>query len=235
MKRGNLLKLTLKPLVVSFSAACLMLPNAVYSDQEILLTPRQLVNIQEIHGDDAYFRVLLWQTIMSVNRRTPELVKLRMVNNFFNQIPYKTDQEVWDEKNYWSTPLDLLIKNGGDCEDYVIAKYFTLQALGIPKDKLRLTFVKIKGKSNAHMVLTYYETPSADPYVLDNATDKILYGSERADLIPIYSFNADNLWMLSGDLSKAGDLVKTEARQTAISLWVDLKKRISKQGDVFKD
>ncbi len=32
----------------------------------------------------------------------------------------------------------MLVKGAGDCEDYSIAKYFTLRRLGIPSEKLRV-------------------------------------------------------------------------------------------------
>ena len=35
---------------------------------------------------------------------------------------------------------------------------------------------------------------NADPYILDNLTSEVRRGSERLDLIPVYSFNADGLW-----------------------------------------
>jgi predicted transglutaminase-like cysteine proteinase len=42
-----------------------------------------------------------------------------------------------------------------------------------------------------HMVLAYYAQPGADPLVLDNLHAAILPASARADLIPVFSFNAE--------------------------------------------
>lgn len=89
----------------------------------------------------------------------------------------------------------ILGKGAGDCEDYVIAKYFTLKQLGIPTDKLYFTYVKALKYNQAHMVLSYYETPKSIPLILDNINGKIKIATQRTDLLPVYSFNGDSLYL----------------------------------------
>ena len=48
----------------------------------------------------------------------------------------------WNKVDYWATPIEFLASHGGDCEDFAIAKYFTLIQLGIPEEQLTLTYVK---------------------------------------------------------------------------------------------
>ncbi|GAA5316039.1 MAG: hypothetical protein AseanaTS_12440 [Candidatus Pelagadaptatus aseana] len=45
------------------------------------------------------------------------------------------------------------------------------------------------------MVLAYYPSPEAEPLILDNINKKVLPASQRKDLLPVYSFNAKNLWL----------------------------------------
>lgn len=92
-------------------------------------------------------------------------------------------------------PLETLVSNGGDCEDFTIAKYFTLKNLEIPDRKMRLTYVKSLTRNQPHMVLNYYHTPSSEPLVLDNLQDRIMPASQRKDLVPVYSFNDTGLWL----------------------------------------
>jgi predicted transglutaminase-like cysteine proteinase len=127
--------------------------------------------------------------------------KLRRVNEFFNRrIQFVNDQEVWGQSDYWATPMETLAKGKGDCEDYTIAKYFTLLNLGIPNDQLRLVYVKarIGGASSdiqqAHMVLAFYSSPDAEPVVLDNLITDIRAASRRTDLQPIFSFNSQGVF-----------------------------------------
>ena len=104
----------------------------------------------------------------------------------------------WGVPDYWATPLELIGSNGGDCEDFAIAKYFTLRELGIPDERLRITYVKAylraSNQVQSHMVLSYYASPDAEPLLLDNLTDAIQSAAQRSDLLPTYSFNAAGLW-----------------------------------------
>ncbi len=138
--------------------------------------------------------------------------RLQAINQFFNRrIQFRDDLEVWGVPDYWASPLELLEKGQGDCEDYVIAKYFSLLSMGVSSAKLRLVYVRALlggpgGAVQAHMVLAYYPTaptPStsstpnaalAEPVILDNLISDIRPASRRPDLTPVFSFNSDGLW-----------------------------------------
>lgn len=66
------------------------------------------------------------------------------VNQFFNsRIRFVDDMTVLGQEDYWATPVEALRKKGaGDCEDYALAKYFTLRELGVPASQLRITYYK---------------------------------------------------------------------------------------------
>ena len=98
--------------------------------------------------------------------------------------------------DYWASPLQALGKGMGDCEDYSLAKYFSLVSMGMPIAKLRLVYVRaqIGGQSQAHMVLAYYPAPGAEPMILDNLVSEVRPASQRPDLEPVFSFNSEGLW-----------------------------------------
>jgi predicted transglutaminase-like cysteine proteinase len=134
-------------------------------------------------------------------------VQLDAVNSFFNRrIVFRDDAEVWGQDDYWASPLETLDKGQGDCEDFAIAKYFSLLAQGMPVQRLRLVYVRaqIGGQSVAHMVLAYYARPDAEPLILDNLVTSVRPASRRPDLTPVFSFNSDGLWNGVGSQS-AGD------------------------------
>ncbi|MGZ3238107.1 MAG: transglutaminase-like cysteine peptidase [Burkholderiaceae bacterium] len=142
-----------------------------------------------------------WQKLLRDNREVPIPDKLKQVNDFFNRtIEFGEDQEVWGQLDYWATPMESLSKERGDCEDYVIAKYFALLNLNVPNDRLRLIYVKalISGQSGtsmqAHMVLAYYPSPDAEPMLLDNLISDIRPAARRPDLLPIFSFNNQGIY-----------------------------------------
>ena len=168
--------------------------------------------------------------LMAQLKTADEKTQLTKINLFFNQRIRRFDDDIniWGQSDYWATPLESLGRQRGDCEDFSIAKYLFLKQL-IPDEKLRLTYVRaqIGGPYSkifqAHMVLIYYETPTAEPLVLDNLISEIRPASRRKDLRPIFSFNSDGLWV-------AGDKQDKGNSTTHLSRWSDLLKRARADG-----
>ncbi len=163
--------------------------NALDLDKNILK------QVTQKFGKKATARLLYWQKIIVDAKGKIATEQLEITNSFFNQVRFLSDQEHWKKEDYWATPLEMLATNGGDCEDYSIAKYFTLRELGIPDEQLKITYVKAIQLNQAHMVLAYYPTPGAEPLILDNLINEILPASQRKDLVPVYSFNGEGLWL----------------------------------------
>jgi predicted transglutaminase-like cysteine proteinase len=132
---------------------------------------------------------------------------LRFVNDLLNRVPQVSDSAHWSTDDYWATPAELVAGNGGDCEDFVIAKYFALKESGIPAEKLRLTYVKSfqTGKIENHMVLAYYSAPDAEPLLLDNIQQQMLPANQRPDLLPVYEFNGELSDRFSGPAMRKWD------------------------------
>lgn len=141
-------------------------------------------------------RITAWQQLLLQLRHADEQTQLRTVNQFFNtQLRYAEDSNIWNSVDYWATPVESLRKGEADCEDYAIAKYFTLRQRGVAEEKLRITYVKALRYNRAHMVLTWYASPEAIPLVLDSLTNTISPATQRRDLLPVYSFNDSGLWL----------------------------------------
>lgn len=170
-------------------------------------------------------RIDAWQRLLATQKPLDEAEQLRVVNQFFNhQLRYMEDVDLWHEVDYWATPIEALFKGAGDCEDYAIAKYFSLRHLGVPAQKLRITYVKALRQNRAHMVLTYYATPTAMPLVLDSLMDPILPANQRQDLLPVYAFNGEGLWLTgAGGNKKVGDTKR-------LSRWQDVLKKMNAEG-----
>ena len=146
-----------------------------------------------------------------------ELEALQTANSFFNRIPFLSDADHWSAEDYWATPAETVASNGGDCEDYSIAKYFLLKEFGVPVERLRITYVKAVKLNQAHMVLAYYATPGSEPLILDNLEDRVRPASDRSDLVPVYSFNDDDV-VLVRDSRKSNPL--------QIRAWRDLLQKL---------
>jgi predicted transglutaminase-like cysteine proteinase len=175
-----------------------------------------------VYGAGAEKRILAWRKLIDDSRSLPIVDQLTQVNNFFNQMDFVDDMTLWGKEDYWATPIEFLGMQAGDCEDFTIAKYFTLRELGVPDEKLRLVYVKALKLNQHHMVLAYYHKPTSVPVLLDNLDKELKPASKRNDLLPIYSFNAENLW-LSKEKGR-GVLVGGSSR---LSLWTDLNNRFN--------
>lgn len=177
------------------------------------------------YGQAGSEAVAAWQQALAEARPLPEAERVARINRFFNQrIRYEGDLAIWDQADYWATPLETLGQGAGDCEDFAIAKYASLAAIGVPRQKLRLIYVRaqLDGMVQAHMVLGYYSSPSAEPLVLDSLLNEIRPASRRPDLTPIFSFNGEGLWV--------GGAAPVSDPTARLSRWRDLLQRMTQEG-----
>lgn len=183
------------------------------------------------YGAKAGTAIRDWRAALNDVRSVGEMEKLRFINAYINgRVTFMDDQVVWAQNDYWATPLESLSRAQGDCEDYVIAKYFSLKYLGVPVAKLRLTYVKARmggassGIIQAHMILAYYQTPDAEPLVMDNLISEIRPASRRPDLDPVFSFNNEGVY--TAGAQAAG----TAGGASGLTRWRDLLTRMQSEG-----
>jgi predicted transglutaminase-like cysteine proteinase len=186
-------------------------------------------------GPRAVAAVAPFQSMLQQGAAQDEEAQLSTVNGWFNRrILFREDSETWGEPDHWASPLELLEKGQGDCEDFAIAKYFSLLALGAPAARLRLVYVRLQtatggaaagtgAEGQAHMVLAYYPQPGAEPLILDNLVTSVRPASRRPDLTPVFSFNSEGLWQGVGPQS-AGD------PQARLSRWREVLAKARAEG-----
>lgn len=173
-----------------------------------------------------------WLQAVQESRSLGDDAKLKRVNDFVNKnIVFEDDILVWQQSDYWATPLETIGRGRGDCEDFSIIKYISLRLAGIPNTKLRLVYVKARLNTptgvrlQAHMVLAYYATPTSEPFILDNLESSIQLASKRGDLQPVFSFNSEGIFAgISGkDKAAAGGISR-------LSRWEDALTRMRAEG-----
>jgi predicted transglutaminase-like cysteine proteinase len=199
----------------------LLLSFAAATGARFVIDEAILDKAEQRYGSRARIRLQEWEALIRDNAGISEAEKLTAVNRFFNKYDFVSDAIHWDMEDYWATPVEFIASDGGDCEDFSLAKYFTLKAMGVQESKLNLTYVKALSLNQAHMVLTYYEKPGAEPLVLDNLVGDIKPASKRTDLLPVYSFNGSGLWIAKQ--RGRGQLVGKSDR---LSRWQELLDRM---------
>lgn len=195
----------------------LLLSVFVIANSDSYVNQEIVGNAEKKYGNFAKNRLIDMEQRLDELKDKSTIIKLNSVNTYFNQFRYKTDMDNYHLEDYWATPWEFVARDAGDCEDYVIAKYFALRYLGIPAKQMYFTYVKSTMFKEAHMVLTYFETPSSEPLVLDNNNRLVLPASKRTDLIPIYNFNGELL----------SNLQKKQHQKTT-QKWDDLISNIKK-------
>ncbi|MDJ0777312.1 MAG: transglutaminase-like cysteine peptidase [Gammaproteobacteria bacterium] len=190
------------------------------------MSEEMLKHLKTHYSEDAYRRGLAINRLIEELYREDIDVQLREVNRFFNHFEYREDRDHWGEEDYWATPSEFLGTHAGDCEDFVVAKYFTLRRLGVPDERLYLTYVKALEQDVAHMVLSYFPTPSSIPQILDNYNPMILRADKRRDLLPVYSFNAHSLFLSNASAGLGRSLPTDKIKN---SKWTRLLEDIRKE------
>lgn len=150
--------------------------------------------LDDICGEDQYSACKLkdWKDFLTDLRGKPLLEQMSAVNRFVNKYPYVEDIVNWGMEDYWETPYEFQLKNG-DCEDYAIAKFMSLRALGISGDVLRVAIVRDLNLGGIiHAVLVVYVNGEA--YVLDNQIKQVIPAIKIYHYVPVYSINEKHWW-----------------------------------------
>ena len=207
-----------------FWVGILLIPTLFLTGARSVDDQAMVQAVRQVYGDKAAARTVAWRELIAQGQREnwSEQRKLTEVNRFFNRLRFIDDYLLWGMKDYWAVPLEFLGAAAGDCEDYSIAKYFSLLELGVPEDRMRMVYVKALAYQQFHMVVAYYPKPSAIPLILDNINAAIKPATQRRDLVPIFSFNGSHLWLMKE--RGQGQLAGSSSR---LKLWTELQSRFS--------
>lgn len=133
-----------------------------------------------------------WRRTIERSQGKPLSQQLKAINGWANSNPYIIDQINWGMEDFWETPHEFLSVSG-DCEDYAIAKYYSLRALGVPESAMRIIIVQDLNLGGiVHAVLGVYD--GATLYILDNQIKQVMPALKIYHYRPIYSLNKYYWW-----------------------------------------
>ncbi len=133
-----------------------------------------------------------WKNLLVSTQSKSLQQKLEIINNWSNAHPYIEDMMNWGMEDYWETPYEFMAISG-DCEDYAISKYYSLRAMGVPADKMRVMIVQDLNLGGIiHAILGVYD--DGDLYILDNQIKQVTLAVKIFHYRPVYGINEDAWW-----------------------------------------
>ena len=133
-----------------------------------------------------------WPDLLAELQGKDRMTQIKEVNRFFNSERYIVDMKNWGVEDYWATPYQFL-KMDGDCEDYAIAKFMALKALGIPPEDMRVLALRDLNLDVGHAVLIVYEGDT--PLLLDNQIKTVVPANSVRHYLPIFSLSETGWWL----------------------------------------
>ena len=133
-----------------------------------------------------------WKSFLREISSWDTMTQIEEINAYMNRAPYILDPINYGVPDYWATPKQFFVKDG-DCEDYAIAKYLSLRALGFPVRSMRIVVLQDENLRLAHAVLAVYYR--GEIYILDNQIRRVVTHRRIRHYRPIYSINEEAWWL----------------------------------------
>ena len=108
----------------------LLIPYILLSNEYPHFTKKDFLSIEKQSGRIAKNRAMDYQEKVLSFKSFKKTKQINIVNNYLNQLLPQYDAVIQNQEDYWASPKEFLTTGYGDCEDYVIIKYFTLLKLG---------------------------------------------------------------------------------------------------------
>lgn len=135
-----------------------------------------------------------FEAIASTRGQGLSLEALRDVNAAVNlAIAFRSDDVVWGVPDYWASPAETAAKGAGDCEDFAIAKFGMLRALGVPSSMMRIAVVKDLRKNIGHALLVVRAGDVS--WILDNQAPDVRPDTAVTGYMPLYTLGVDSAWI----------------------------------------
>ncbi len=124
-------------------------------------------------------------------RDKDRMAQIVAVNNLINKAKYVSDDNNWNQKDYWNSPGEFMSRFG-DCEDFAIAKFVALDMLGFSQESKRIVAVKDLNLKAGHAVLVVFVDGKA--WVLDNQIPQVIEATKIRHYDPVFSINQKYWW-----------------------------------------
>ena len=133
-----------------------------------------------------------WAQLTAALRPLDRHTLLDRLNQAINAHDYVLASVNWGRNDYWETPFEFMSRNG-QCEDYAIAKFMILRALGFDNDALRIVVVRDVSRQLDHAVLVV--TIDGTDWLLDSLEDQVVPLARATQYRAYYAINETGWWL----------------------------------------
>jgi predicted transglutaminase-like cysteine proteinase len=169
-------------------------PSSAVRWREIEQSANRLVS-ENCSGDaTCHVRLGLLDDTTDAVRDLALMQRVAAINTAVNRlIDYRSDKDIYGKLDYWATPVEILTKGKGDCEDFAILKMAALRAAGVPAESMALVVLRDASRNFFHAVLAV--STNNGTYVLDNLHDAVLTDRQLPQYQALYSLSAQGAWV----------------------------------------
>jgi predicted transglutaminase-like cysteine proteinase len=170
------------------------LQSVAFANTALALEPGTPAPADRGCADERHCIPAIWTDFLAGLKGLNSRAQMEAVNRWANARPYVEDIANWNLPDYWETPGEF-IAHGGDCEDFAIAKYFSLVRLGFPARDLRITIVSDSRAHDFHAVLV--ANIDGMEWLLDNQIAEMVPLASQPQYTPVYALNEEGWWLQS--------------------------------------
>lgn len=145
-----------------------------------------------------------WRGMMQSARGASRAEQVALVNSFFNRLTYRPDIQQYGVAEHWAVPIEFLARGAGDCDDYAVAKFFSLRLLGFSNNELRVVSLLDRAERVGHTVAVVILNGAR--LVLDNRTDQLFPESRYRQYQPVVSMNETGHWQHVPQARRVADI-----------------------------
>jgi len=120
--------------------------------------------------------------------------RLAAVNAAVNAgMDYANDIDRHAKPDHWLAADTAATSLAGDCEDYALAKFWTLAAAGVPAEAMQILLVRdhIARADHAYLLVN----TNAGPKLLDNRTNAVLTPDQLDAIVPVAAIGVHGAWL----------------------------------------
>jgi predicted transglutaminase-like cysteine proteinase len=133
-----------------------------------------------------------WARLTARLKGLDQRAMLDDVNHTLNAHPYVASLDNWGTPDHWETPFEFMSRDG-QCQDYAIAKFMVLRAMGFTNEQLRVLVVRDVDRQLDHAVLVAYLDNQA--WLLDSLNDTVVPLSTASAYRAYYAINESGWWL----------------------------------------